>query len=397
MFCSLGIFIYNSHGYEQILGFRCEKSPVDTFVWALESLTHSQRAMLQIRVRRKFENRQILSTFKHNIGIKPGYCVRRQCRRQSGANVKESYPLKSPQGGKTIEDNGLQKLQDDTHLLSQGLIKSNRTVENVAGVGIVLLVASLGLYALDSNPWTAYETAVKMNPIETKACISGIVYSMGDLIAQNYEGRDISEWDRGRIIRSGLCGLLAHGPLSHLYYLGLDTAFAQQSLVDVNSWISPVIKVGIDQTLWSIFWNSTYYVLLGILKAESPKTIISSVRQSWWDLLKAGWRLWPIVHICTYGIIPVQHRLLFVDAVELVWVCILSTYGQQQRESRELLSDSPSWVTCALPGQAGEGGDFAEEILRGMSVENEIVFEAANGEKLVKSAQEVFSPDTRNT
>lgn len=344
----------------------------------------------------KYISRLSIGKFRHNNSFLWNCNLRRQSpRQQTCATLKESSPISSPEGGR----GGKIVNENSKHILAvsnnDNLFQSNRTLENMVGVGVAVLVATLGLSALDTNPWEAYETAVKMNPIETKACISGIVYSIGDLIAQNYEGRDISEWDRGRILRSGLCGLLAHGPLSHLYYLGLDTAFAQQSLIDTNSWMSPVIKVGIDQTVWSIFWNSTYYVLLGILKAESPKTIISSVQQSWWDLLKAGWRLWPIVHMCTYGIIPVQHRLLFVDAVELVWVCILSTYGQQQREARELLSDSPSWVSCALPGQAGEGGDFAEEILRGMSVENEVVFETCDGEKIVKPAQEVFSSDSQ--
>lgn len=268
--------------------------------------------------------------------------------------------------------------------------RRSKVVGNVAVMGAIGCAAAFALLRLDSNPWEAYQAAVKMNPIETKACISGIVYSFGDLIAQNYEGRDISDWDRGRIVRSGLCGLLAHGPLSHLYYVGLDKVFAQQTLIDVNGWLSPIIKVGIDQTVWSLFWNSTYYVLLGILKAESPKTIVSSVQQSWWDLLRAGWRLWPIVHICTYGIIPVQHRLLFVDAVELVWVCILSTYGQQQREARGNNPDSPSWVACALPGQAGEGGDPAEEIIRGMESESQVVFDVC-GETVVKSPKQVYS------
>jgi len=218
-----------------------------------------------------------------------------------------------------------------------------------------------------------------------------MVYSLGDLIAQSYEGRDISEWDRGRVIRSGLCGFLAHGPLSHLYYVGLDKVFAYQHVIDVDSWVSPLVKVGIDQTVWSLFWNSLYYVLLGVLKAESPSVIISSVQQSWWDLLKAGWRLWPIVHIFTYGIIPVQHRLLFVDTIELAWVCILSTYGQQQRISRELEdNDVPGWVACPIPGQAGEGGDFAEEIMRGFDAEKHIIMEDSSGKRTVMTPDEVY-------
>jgi hypothetical protein len=158
------------------------------------------------------------------------------------------------------------------------------------------------------------------------------------------------------------------------------------------------MKVAVDQTVWSVLWNSCYYVLLGLFKFESPAVIASTVRNSWWDLLKAGWRLWPFVHFFTYSVIPVQHRLLFVDAVELVsrrrvacaarreggpareqrrpccrppqlWVSILSTYGQEQR--RKMLAetpDAPPQVACALPGTDGEGGDAAEEILRALTV-----------------------------
>lgn len=42
-------------------------------------------------------------------------------------------------------------------------------------------------------------------------------------------------------------------------------------------------------------------------------------------LLQAGWKLWPFAHLITYGVIPVEQRLLWVDCVELIWVTILST------------------------------------------------------------------------
>lgn len=156
---------------------------------------------------------------------------------------------------------------------------------------------------------------------------------------------------------------------------------------------------------------------------------MQTVRNTWWDLLKAGWRLWPFVHIVTYGLLPVQHRLLFVDSVELVrgwqgaalhrlgvpfaplclpwwlviglhgcaqcgwppcplpppapppntlsaialsvrlqvWVTILSLYGQQQRRALAA-HGAVGPVACALPGGDGEGGDPVEEILRGIQV-----------------------------
>ena len=42
-------------------------------------------------------------------------------------------------------------------------------------------------------------------------------------------------------------------------------------------------------------------------------------------LMLAGLRLWPFVHVVTYGLIPVENRVLWVDAVEIVWVTILAS------------------------------------------------------------------------
>lgn len=50
-----------------------------------------------------------------------------------------------------------------------------------------------------------------------------------------------------------------------------------------------------------------------------------------------------------------------MDMCELAWVTVLSFYGQQRREREGA-------VACSLPGVAGEGGIFTEDILRGMTV-----------------------------
>ncbi len=79
--------------------------------------------------------------------------------------------------------------------------------------------------------------------------------------------------------------------------------------------------------------------------------------------------------VITYGVIPVQHRLLWVDAVELVWVTILSMYGQQQREKLAEQATAAgiegvpvTQMSVPLPGADGLGGDPAEEILRAIKV-----------------------------
>ncbi|KAH9744082.1 peroxisomal membrane 22 kDa (Mpv17/PMP22) family protein [Citrus sinensis] len=66
--------------------------------------------------------------------------------------------------------------------------------------------------------WIAYEQALKANPVLAKMAISGIVYFIGDWIAQCYEGKPLFDFDLQRMFRSGLVGFTLHGSLSHYYY-----------------------------------------------------------------------------------------------------------------------------------------------------------------------------------
>ncbi|KAK6934301.1 Mpv17/PMP22 [Dillenia turbinata] len=182
-------------------------------------------------------------------------------------------------------------------------------------------------YAPQHN-WSAYEEALKANPVLAKMVISGVVYSLGDWIAQCYEGKPLFEFDRARMFRSGLVGFTLHGSLSHFYYQFCEALFPFQ-----DWWVVPA-KVVFDQTVWSAIWNSIYFVVLGFLRLESPISIFSELKATFWPMLTAGWKLWPFAHLITYGAIPVEQRLLWVDCVELVWVTILSTYSNEKSEAR---------------------------------------------------------------
>ncbi|XP_021758533.1 PXMP2/4 family protein 4-like [Chenopodium quinoa] len=173
-------------------------------------------------------------------------------------------------------------------------------------------------YAPQHN-WSAYEEILKTNPVLAKMVISGVVYSIGDWIAQCYEGKPLFEFDRTRMLRSGLAGFALHGSLSHYYYELCEALFPFQD------WWAVPIKVAFDQTIWSGIWNSIYFVVLGLLRLESPVSIFKELKGTFLPMLTAGWKLWPFAHLVTYGVIPIEQRLLWVDCVELIWVTILST------------------------------------------------------------------------
>uniref|UniRef100_A0A0E0KFV9 Peroxisomal membrane protein n=1 Tax=Oryza punctata TaxID=4537 RepID=A0A0E0KFV9_ORYPU len=220
---------------------------------------------------------------------------------------------------------------------------------------------------MPEHNWSAYEEALKTNPVLAKMMISGVVYSLGDWIAQCYEGKPIFEFDRARMFRSGLVGFTLHGSLSHYYYHFCEvnivvfhallpkalchvhmvndmkpTVFLAQALFPFKDWWVVPAKVAFDQTAWSAIWNSIYFVVLGFLRLESPATISSELKSTFWPMLTAGWKLWPFAHLVTYGLVPVEQRLLWVDCVELIWVTILSTYSNEKSEARNSVDASTS-------------------------------------------------------
>ncbi|KAK6132825.1 hypothetical protein DH2020_033424 [Rehmannia glutinosa] len=195
-------------------------------------------------------------------------------------------------------------------------------------------------YAPQHN-WIAYEEALKTNPVLAKMVISGVVYSVGDWIAQCYEGKPLFDFDRTRMFRSGLLGFTLHGSLSHYYYQFCEALFPFD-----DWWVVPA-KVIFDQTAWSAVWNSIYYTLLGVLRFESPVNIFNELKATFWPMLTAGWKLWPFAHLITYGVIPVEQRLLWVDCVELIWVTILSTYSNEKSEAR--ISEEAVEANVSLP------------------------------------------------
>lgn len=252
-----------------------------------------------------------------------------------------------------------------------------------------------------SSNWEHYERLLDTDPILAKACISGFVYFLGDLTAQTYEGRGLGDYDRLRMLRSATCGFIAHGPLSHAYYIWID-GLASSIGLEQGRWTTTIAKVAFDQTAWSLFWNSTYYALLGAMKLESPASIVRTVRDTWWPCLSAGWKLWPAAHLLTYSVIPQEHRLLWVDTVEIVWVTLLS-YMASKYQAREAGAGSAPRDGCtpgegmvaqvSLPGPVS-GGSAVEELMHAVENQDKVSFVDAEGRETVHEAREVWEHES---
>ncbi|GKY94862.1 hypothetical protein MPSEU_000451100 [Mayamaea pseudoterrestris] len=179
-----------------------------------------------------------------------------------------------------------------------------------------------------ADTWASYMQHLQSNPILTKAITSGSVYTIGDLIAQRTEIGGSSDespaegFDGMRVLRSGLAGFIGHGTLSHFWYLACDYSFEHVLHLSAAFW---PLKILIDQTVWGPIWNNTYILLLGLMKRESLETVWADMKRTTVPLIVSGLKLWPLAHCVTYGLIPTENRVLWVDMVEILWVTILAT------------------------------------------------------------------------
>ena len=76
----------------------------------------------------------------------------------------------------------------------------------------------------------------------------------------------------------------------------------------LNCMASPFTHVP-AQTLYAAAYNVVFYMGLGLLAFKNPMDTWVEVKKVFWRLMKAGWKLWPLVHCFTYTVIPTSHKV----------------------------------------------------------------------------------------
>ena len=214
-------------------------------------------------------------------------------------------------------------------------------VTAAAGTGVMMAASAMDYYTpgmpvleviqhLPNALWASYQNAVGAHPVAVKAGLTGVTYMLGDMIAQLVQQKqqimllelpprslrdNLLRMDIRRYARAGLVGLAFLGPLAHFYYEYVADNF--------GSWPT-LCKIALDQTLYLAFYNTLYYLVLGQLAGRPLSEVAAQYSEQFWQLLTAGWKLWPFVGLITYTFVPTEHRVLFVDAIEIAYSAILS-------------------------------------------------------------------------
>ena len=206
-----------------------------------------------------------------------------------------------------------------------------------------------------------YEAAALARPLITKAATSGVAYFLGDAIAQRLAPP--KKIEGGRLFRATFAGAVSHGPQLHYWTLILERLLPGSGMRALLS------KIALDQTLFSLYINGAFCLVTEAIQRKPLGEAFKKVRAAAWPCLIAGWRFWPLAHALTYSIIPLHLRVLWVDALEVAWVAILSTcVARSGAEEVEEICAPPAEIDGCVVEELQEEVVEAEEEMEGLVV-----------------------------
>jgi hypothetical protein len=187
-----------------------------------------------------------------------------------------------------------------------------------------------------------YQELLEAYPLTTKAVTSGVLFGVGDAIAQIKAGAN-SPFDTRRISNYVVIGLFA-GILWAFWYAMVAswvTAFASQALVQV------LISIVMEQFLWCPFFYSLYVIPLStFLNGGGLVDAQQDVRAKLYDLLVANAKLWTFANLLIYSL-PLEWRVLGANVFELIWASICADVAADCGGSRSKASDAQDG--CSVP------------------------------------------------
>lgn len=183
---------------------------------------------------------------------------------------------------------------------------------------------------LPMDNWKGYEDSLFDKPIFTKTMINVIIYLLGDWLSQTiFQKRHVLDFEYKRTIRNGFIGA-CFGPLVHQYYEFSDF------ILPVDVGINKVYKIFMDQSIYLTTKVSIYIIAVGLLAGETLDDSVDQVKSKIKPITFTAWKFWPLVHCVTYTVIPAEHRILWVNCVDLIWNAILALMTGNRKDGDEV-------------------------------------------------------------
>lgn len=75
----------------------------------------------------------------------------------------------------------------------------------------------------------------------------------------------------------------------------------------------------VDELIYDPFCICFFFTVVGLLEGKSLTDIKTKIKKDYWSTQIASWKVWPIVQIINFSVVPKNFTILFINLVGFFW------------------------------------------------------------------------------
>ncbi|WVQ95538.1 protein SYM1 [Kwoniella sp. CBS 9459] len=171
----------------------------------------------------------------------------------------------------------------------------------------------------------AYSSFLARRPLVGGMASSAVLFATGDAVAQQFIEKKGSNHDFVRTARIVVWGGGIFAPVVTVWFRTLER------LPIKSKWPATFARVGLDQFVFAPIVLSGFFTAMTLMEGKD----MNAVKQKWTEAfvptLKANWSLF-IPFQTLNMLIPLQYRLLAINAVNIPWNAFLSIQNAKPKQ-----------------------------------------------------------------
>ncbi|KAG8159977.1 hypothetical protein KVR01_010614 [Diaporthe batatas] len=162
-----------------------------------------------------------------------------------------------------------------------------------------------------------YQAKLVKRPLLTQVVTTAILFGTGDVIAQQaVDKKGLDKHDLARTGRMVLYGGAVFGPAATTWYKFLAK---NVNLKSPNGTI--LARVALDQGVFAPVFIGVFLSSMATMEGNSVK---EKLDKNYKTALTSNYMLWPFAQAVNFKVVPLEHRVLFVNVISIGWNCYLS-------------------------------------------------------------------------
>ncbi|XP_020299403.1 protein Mpv17 isoform X2 [Pseudomyrmex gracilis] len=141
---------------------------------------------------------------------------------------------------------------------------------------------------------------------------------LGDQIAQNFIENNSKTIDFIRTMKFAGIGLFISGPATRIWYGILD------KYIGSKGHSVAIKKVVCDQLLFAPTFLAVLLVIIGLSQGKDIERLKIKMSNEYNDILINNYKLWPMVQLVNFSLVPLHYQALVVQSVALLWNSYIS-------------------------------------------------------------------------